>query len=160
RDIVAITFTEAAASELLERIQGFVASLRDGGIPPELQRALQTGLSPEQRQAIAIAAGSLDEITCTTIHGFCQQFIKPYPIQAGMDPGASIIDPAAADLAYEDLMTAWLSTRFGRARDGDGIGRISPPDRGGEDDFFAELIAIAPDPVVELIAKAANFLRE
>ena len=29
RDIVAITFTEAAASELLERIQGFVASLRD-----------------------------------------------------------------------------------------------------------------------------------
>jgi ATP-dependent exoDNAse (exonuclease V) beta subunit len=28
REIVAITFTEAAASELLERIQGFVASLR------------------------------------------------------------------------------------------------------------------------------------
>jgi ATP-dependent helicase/nuclease subunit A len=160
REIVAITFTEAAASELLERIQGFVASLRDDSIPPELQLALPTGLSVEQRKAIAIAVGSLDEITCTTIHGFCQQLIKPYPIEAGIDPGATIVDPAAADLAYEDLMTAWLSARFGRARDGDGLGRIPPMSTlGSEDDFFAELIAIEPDRVVELIADAANFLR-
>src|SRR6516225_705190 len=132
REIVAITFTEAAASELLERIQGYVASLRDGSIPPELQLALPTGLSVEQRKAIAIAAGSIDEITCTTIHGFCQQLIKPYPIEAGIDPGATIVDPAASDLAYEDLMTAWLSTRFGRACDGDGLGRIPPmPGLGG-----------------------------
>jgi exodeoxyribonuclease-5 len=159
REIVAITFTEAAASELLERIQGFVASLRDGSIPPELQLALPTGLSVEQRKAIAIAAGSLDEITCTTIHGFCQQLIKPYPIEAGIDPGATIVDPAAADLAYEDLMTAWLSSRFGRARSS-GLGRIPPmPNLGSEDDFFAELIAIVPDDVVTLIGKAANFLR-
>ena len=86
RDIVAITFTEAAASELLERIQGFVASVRDGTIPPELARALPSGLSVDQRIAIANAAGTLDEITCTTIHGFCQQLIKPYPIEARIDP--------------------------------------------------------------------------
>jgi hypothetical protein len=42
-------------------------------------------------------------ITCTTIHGFCQQLIKPYPVEAGIDPGATT-DPAAADLAYQDLM--------------------------------------------------------
>jgi len=160
RDIVAITFTEAAASELLERIQGFVASLRDGRRPPELEDALPTGLSADQRIAIANAAGTLDEITCTTIHGFCQQLIKPYPIEAGIDPGATIVDPAAADLAYQDLMTAWLSTRFGRARDDNGLGRIPPMENlGNEDDFFAELIAIEPDRVVELIAKAADFLR-
>jgi ATP-dependent exoDNAse (exonuclease V) beta subunit len=160
REIVAITFTEAAASELLERIQGFVASLREGSIPPELQLALPTGLSVDQRVTMATAAGSIDELTCTTIHGFCQQLIKPYPIEAGIDPGATIIDPAAADLAYEDLMTAWLSTRFGRAGDGDGLGRIPPMSNlGSEDDFFAELIAVEPDRVVELIADAANFLR-
>ena len=154
RDIVAITFTEAAASELLERIQGFVASLRDDRIPPELQLALPNRLSVEQRKAIAIAAGSLDEITCTTIHGFCQQLIKPYPIEA------TIVDPAAADLAYHDPMTAWLSTRFGRVRDSDGLGRIPlMTNLGSENDFFAELIAIAPDQVVALIAAAANFLR-
>src|SRR6202043_1662360 len=50
RDIVAITFTEAAAAELLERIQGFVASLRDGTVPPELKISLPTGLSVDQRK--------------------------------------------------------------------------------------------------------------
>jgi len=149
RDIVAITFTEAAASELLERIQGFVASLRDGSMPPELALALPTGLLANQRIAIASAAGSLDEITCTTIHGFCQQLIKPYPIEARIDPGATIVDPAAADLAYHDLMTAWLSARFGRARDGNDLGRIPPMENlGGDDDFFAELIAIESDRLV------------
>jgi exodeoxyribonuclease-5 len=160
RDIVAITFTEAAAAELLERIERFVASLRDGAVPPELQISLPTGLSVDQRKAIAIAAGALDEITCTTIHGFCQQLIKPYPIEAGIDPGATIIDPAAADLAYQDLMTAWLSARFGRTRGDDGLGRIPPmANLGSEDDFFAELLAIEPDEVVTLIGAAANFLR-
>ena len=120
----------------------------------------RAGLSADQRAAIATAAAALDEITCTTIHGFCQQLIKPYPVEAGIDPGATIIDPAAADLAYQDLMTAWLSARFGRARGDDGLGRIPPmTDLGGEDDFFAELLAVAPDQVVALIADAANFLR-
>lgn len=45
RDIVAITFTEAAAAELLERIQGFVASLTAGTVSSELELALPTGLS-------------------------------------------------------------------------------------------------------------------
>jgi hypothetical protein len=66
----------------------------------------------------------------------------------------------AADLAYQDLMTAWLYARFGRARGDDGLGRIPPMQGlGGEDDFFAELLAIEPDDVVTLIIDAANFLR-
>ena len=89
-----------------------------------MNQALETGLSADQRAAITAARAALEEITCTTIHGFCQQLIKPYPIEAGIDPGATIIDPAAADLAYQDLMTAWLSARFGRARGDDGLGRI------------------------------------
>ena len=161
RDIVAITFTEAAASELLERIERFVASLNGGVVPPELELALPNDLSAGQRKAIATAFTALDEITCTTIHGFCQQLIKPYPVEAGIDPGATIIDPAAADLACQDLMTAWLSTRFGRARVDDGLGRIPPmAGLGSEDDFFAELLAVAPDDVVTLIAAAADFLRK
>ncbi len=147
REIVAVTFTEAAAAELLERIERFVASLAAGTVPRELELcSAETGLSADQRAAITAARAALEEITCTTIHGFCQQLIKPYPIEAGIDPGATIIDPAAADLAYQDLMTAWLSARFGRARGDDGLGRIPPmTGLGGEDDFFAELLAIAPD---------------
>jgi hypothetical protein len=57
-------------------------------------------------------------------------------------------------------MTEWLSARFGRVRGDDALGRIPPmTGLGGEDDFFAELLAVAPDEAVSLIVGAANFLR-
>ena len=57
RDIVAITFTEAAAAELLERIQRFVNSLKDGTYPlnwnllcqPAFWRASAQPLQPRQK---------------------------------------------------------------------------------------------------------------
>ena len=161
RDIVAITFTEAAASELLERIERFAGALLEGTIPPELQNALSTPLSAAQREAIEHGANALDEITCTTIYGFCQQIVRPYPVETGIDPGAEIIDPAAAELAFQDLMDAWLSARFGRDRSSEGLGRIPPmKGAGGSEDFFAELVNAAPDAAVDLITKAADFLKD
>ena len=159
-EIVAITFTEAAASELLERIERIIQALRDGALPKEFQDALPEGLTPEQRERLEAGARALDEITCTTIHGFCQQLVKPYPVEAHIDPGAAIIDPDAAEIAYKDLMEAWLSARFGRDRGADGLGRIPPiRNAGGEDDFFAELLVKAPDETLDLIAKTAGFLK-
>lgn len=160
REIVAITFTEAAAAELLERIERFVDGLLEGDIPVELQDALPEGLASEQRVNLRAGANALDEITCTTIHGFCQQLIKPYPVEAGIDPGAAIIDPAAAEIAYQDLMEAWLSARFGRDRGAEGLGRIPPiASAGGEEDFFTELLVKAPDKTLDLIKRTAGFLK-
>ncbi len=160
KGIVAITFTEAAASELLERIEDFVQRLLGGDVPIELSEAIPEGLTDRQRENLRRAAEALDEITCTTIHGFCQQLIKPYPVETGIDPGAAIIDPAAAQLAYQDLMEAWLSARFGRDRRADGLGRIPAiPGAGGEDDFFAELLFQVPDETLELISNTAQFLK-
>ena len=160
REIVAITFTEAAAAELLERIEGFVRSLMAGGMPIEIADALPAGLAGGQKEALARGASTLDEITCTTIHGFCQQLIRPYSVETSLDPGAVIIDPAAAELAYQDLMEAWLSARFGRDRGADGLGRIPPVEgAGGEEDFFAELLVKSPDATLDLIEKTARFLK-
>ena len=160
KEIVAITFTEAAASELLERVEGFVRTLRDGEVPAELGVALPEGLTDGQRVALQAGAATLDEITCTTIHGFCQQLLRPYPVETGLDPGAGIIDPAAAELIYQDLMEAWLSARFGRNRGAGGLGRIPAIEgAGGEGDFFAELLLKAPDDTLELIEETAQFLK-
>ena len=126
KNIAAITFTEAAAAELLERIESIVRDLLSGEMPVELAEALPTGLTEVQRTYLQNGADALDEITCTTIHGFCQQLIRPYPVETGLDPGATIIDPPAAELAYQDLMEAWLSARFGRSRAAGGLGRIPP----------------------------------
>jgi ATP-dependent exoDNAse (exonuclease V) beta subunit len=159
-DIVAITFTEAAASELLERIEDLVRRLLDGQAPIELAEALPEGLDAAQRQNLEQGERALDEITCTTIHGFCQQLIKPYPVETGLDPGAAIIDPASAELAYQDLMQAWLSARFGRDRGAQGLGRLPAMEgAGGEEDFFTELLLKAPDETLELIEQTAKFLK-
>jgi exodeoxyribonuclease-5 len=160
REIVAITFTEAAASELRERIEGFVDRLARADIPDELEIALPGGLSDKQLAAISVAHQTLDELTCTTIHGFCQQVVKPYPVEAGIDPGATIIDPEAANLAYQDLVQAWLSARFGRDRGAEGLGRLPPLPVLGEQDFFAELLVDEPDQVIRRIQETAAFLRK
>ena len=160
KNIAAITFTEAAAAELLERIESIVRDLLSGEMPVELAEALPTGLTEVQRTYLQNGADALDEITCTTIHGFCQQLIRPYPVETGLDPGATIIDPPAAELAYQDLMEAWLSARFGRSRAAGGLGRIPPmKDSGGGADFFFELLLRAPDKTLELIQRTAQFLK-
>ena len=113
-----------------------------------------------RRVSLQAGASALDEITCTTIHGFCQQLIRPYPVETGLDPGAGIIDPAAAELIYQELMEAWLSARFGRNRGAGGLGRLPPIEgSGGEGDFFAELLRKAPDDTLELIKETAQFLK-
>ena len=160
KNIAAITFTEAAAAELLERIESIVRTLLSGEMPVELAEALPAGLTETQRTRLQNGADALDEITCTTIHGFCQQLIRPYPVETGLDPGTTIIDPPAAELAYQDLMEAWLSARFGRDRGTEGLGRIPPmKDIGGEEDFFSELLLRSSDETLELIQRMAQFLK-
>ncbi len=160
KNIAAITFTEAAAAELLERIESIVRNLLSGQVPVELVEALPSGLTGAQQANLLNGAAALDEITCTTIHGFCQQLIRPYSVETSLDPGAAIIDPAAAELAYQDLMEAWLSARFGRDRGAQGLGRVPPiKDAGDGEDFFAELLLMAPDETLELIGRTAQFLK-
>jgi ATP-dependent exoDNAse (exonuclease V) beta subunit len=145
---------------LQERIEGTVHKLLRGEIPKELSTVLPTGLLAEQKRNLESGGAALDEITCTTIHGFCQQLIKPYPVETRIDPGAAIIDPAAAELAYQDLMDAWLSARFGRDRGAEGLGRIPAiAGAGGEDDFFSELLIKNPDKTLDLIQETARFLK-
>ncbi len=106
--IAAVTFTELAASELLIRVREFVGELAEGRIPAELRVALTDGLSDHHRRNLAAANASIDEITCSTIHGFCQRLIKPYPVEADIDPGASVMDRNQADLAFVEIIATWL----------------------------------------------------
>jgi len=143
RAIAAVTFTELAASELLSRVREFVADLTAGKIAPELRVALPNGLSQVQRDNLAAASAAIDEITCSTIHGFCQRLIKPYPAEADIDPGAGVMDRNQADLAFLEIVDGWLRERLS----------------GGQGGILAEMVLHSPGETVALIHKIAENLR-
>src|SRR5579859_2272527 len=119
KHIAAVTFTELAASELSLRVREFVAALSGGEIPAELQIALPQGLSEQHHRHLAEARRQIDELTCSTIHGFCQRLIQPYPVEAQIDPGAAVMDRDQADLLFIETVESWL--REALSRDGGGL---------------------------------------
>ena len=112
KSIAAITFTELAASQLIERVRRFANELAVNKIPIELQVALPNGLSESQTANIENAVNNIDEISCNTIHGFCYQLIKPYPAEANIDPGAAVLDAGQADLIFNEIVDDWIRVRL------------------------------------------------
>src|SRR5882724_3041671 len=145
-DIAAITFTELAASQLASRIKEVVDALLAGEVPAFIRPALPDGLTPQQRAALADAAPRLDELTATTIHGFCQAIIHSHGVQAGLDPGARIVDETVADTLFLGELTAWFSQRLAA----DAI----------ENDPIVVLAEQIPLQVVGLIRELATLRRE
>ena len=144
KNVAAITFTEFAASELQIRIERFVDALSRGEIPNDLEIAFPEQVSAEERTNLDRAKLALDQIVCTTIHGFAQELIKPYPAEAGIDPGAEIIDPAEADLAFNERYETWLRTHLSAATEDDIVSQSVIADEGG---------------ALTLIRSVADFLR-
>lgn len=145
KNVAAITFTEFAASELRIRIERFVSSLSIGEVPDDIARAFPSGVSDSQRQNLTRAKQSLDELLCTTIHGFAQVLIKPYPAEAGIDPGAEIVDPTEGDLAFNERYLNWLKEHLSGERD---------------DDIIAELVLADESRGLRVIRSIADFLRK
>jgi exodeoxyribonuclease-5 len=143
KSIAAVTFTELAASELLMRVRDFVGDLAAGQIPSELWVAAPEGLSDVQLNHLARASLAIDEITCSTIHGFCQRLIMPYPVEADIDPGASVMDRNQADLAFVEIVEAWLRELLS----------------GTEGGLIAEMVLQDPVETVQLIHKILANLR-
>lgn len=143
RNVAAVTFTELAAGELMQRVRAFAMALHAGGVPPELRVALPKGISRSQRDHLALALDALDEMVCATIHGFCQRVATPYPVEAGIDPGASVIDARQADQMFDDLLEHWLW-------------QILDSEAGG---MLADLVVQDADRAVALVRQVAGQMR-
>ena len=143
KTIAAVTFTELAASELIIRVREFLGELNAGRIPAELRVALPNGLADRHRRNLAVASETIDEITCSTIHGFCQRLIKPYPVEANIDPGAAVMDRNQSDLAFVETTETWLREEL--AGDGGSL--------------LAEMVIREPGETVDLIHTILRHLR-
>lgn len=104
--IVCLTYTKAAAAEMRDRILKLLKSLT---ISTDALNDI-LGEAPTQSQ-IALAPKLLDTVldsplggmTITTIHGFCQQLLGSFPIEAGISPHAILLDDREQ---YELMQTA------------------------------------------------------
>ena len=144
--IAAITFTEAAASELSSRVHRYVEDLLNARVPVPLMEALPNGLSDKQRVHLSSARVKLDELTASTIHGFCQAIILSYAVESDIDPGAQIIDATQAEVAFDMVFNRWLRARLMSSVPGsDPIALLSKED---------------PKKVVETLRGFARFRRE
>ncbi|MGB9628348.1 MAG: UvrD-helicase domain-containing protein, partial [Thermodesulfobacteriota bacterium] len=102
-EIVAITFTEKAASELKVK-------LRQG-----LEKALTNETDSGKYRRISDAIFDLERMQVTTIHSFCGSLLRERPVEAGLDPNFEVADELMASLVQAEVWEDW----FEKQMDGD-----------------------------------------
>jgi ATP-dependent helicase/nuclease subunit A len=93
RAVAAITFTEAAASELRDRIRLELELAAAGSTDPALEA--------DERARCAAALHELDDATLSTLHGFAHQLLVEHPLAAGLPPRFDVVDDVEAGLTFE-----------------------------------------------------------
>ena len=95
--IAAITFNEAAATELRDRIR---EALEKAAVDPLADVAI--------RQRCIQGVEDLDQASIETLHGFASEILRQRPLEAGLPPGFEVMDEIASDVEFEDRWTQWL----------------------------------------------------
>ncbi|MEB3333499.1 MAG: UvrD-helicase domain-containing protein [Cyanobacteriota bacterium] len=121
RRLLVVTFTDAAATELRERIgrrlQEALTGLRDPAWePPDavlgewLERhrdpAPENGAPGEVELRLLLALEDLDGADITTIHGFCQRSLRRHALEARRPPGL-ILDNEGDTLLRQVVHSYW-----------------------------------------------------
>ncbi|MGH9027433.1 MAG: UvrD-helicase domain-containing protein, partial [Acidimicrobiia bacterium] len=100
RSIAAITFTEAAAAELRDRIRDALEEAAAGTDPYVT--------APEEQTRCRAALADLDDAALTTLHGFAQRILADHPLEAGLPPGFEVLDEVAAGVRFEQRWSEFV----------------------------------------------------
>jgi ATP-dependent exoDNAse (exonuclease V) beta subunit len=92
-EIAAITFTEAAAAELRDRVR----------------RELEVATADSDRDIAGRARRALEQVDAaalSTLHSFAQRILSEHPIDVGIPPQVEVLDEVQSRLAFEDRWDA------------------------------------------------------
>lgn len=119
--ILVVTFTEAAAAELRDRVRSRLrAALHcyrdERGADPVLRRLVaarkQAGHAPLDRERLSLSLRSFDEAPISTIHGFCNRVLHDSAFESGVafDTELVIDDEPIVDQVLRDF---WARELYG-----------------------------------------------
>ncbi|MFT7144706.1 MAG: ATP-dependent helicase/nuclease subunit A, partial [bacterium] len=117
--ILAVTFTRAAAREMESRIRERLsvwATCDENQLIEELALMLEhEPYRADIARARSLFADVLDDgVNSNTIHGFCQQILAKFPIEAGVNPGFKLVEGRERD----DLLSQAKNDVFSLALNG------------------------------------------
>lgn len=117
--LVALTFTDKAAAEiktrLIFKLQRVIAAVRDKTEDRTLS-ILKSHFSAADEDIITraeTALSKLDRSSISTIHGFCADILKKYPLQAGLTPNAEIDKGLKAARLFDAAWNRFLDAELG-----------------------------------------------
>src|ERR1700674_5487247 len=94
--LAAITFPEAAAAELRDRIR------------QDLEHAALHRTDANERQLCERAAHQVDMASIQTIHAFAGALLRTFPLEASLPPNFTMQDEIQQERGFDDRFRAWL----------------------------------------------------
>lgn len=114
--ILAVTYTKAAAAEMTTRLfetLGEWAIAEDKPLAEKLHQ-LDEKLVPDLAKARALFARALETpggLKIETIHAFCGNILKRFPLEAGVSPGFEVIEDISAKVLFEKAFNTLLEQK-------------------------------------------------
>jgi len=108
--IAAMTFTEAAAAELRDRVRNSLEAV-----------VADSTTDSTARDRCESALNELDGAAIETIHAFCRRLLAAYPLQAGLPPAFELMDETEAAGWFSEQWDGWFRGLLERAEENEAL---------------------------------------
>jgi ATP-dependent exoDNAse (exonuclease V) beta subunit len=95
-EIVVITFTDKAATELAARVR------------EKLEQARGAATAAPERELLDAALDGLYRARIETIHAFATSLLHERPVESPVDPALRVLDDVAQSVLFSDVYDTWL----------------------------------------------------